>query len=942
MTIFGFSMPDYVVLLGAITGMTYGILAAGLVLVYRSSKIINFAQGEIGALGAALLGLLVTRGHVPYWVAFGLALILSASTGALSEVVVVRRLRNAPTLMTLVATLGVAAFLLPFAALLNGQIDAGTSFPQPSLMPSFNVGPLTVTSSYSAMLILTPVIVIALALFLRKTRYGLAIRAAADDRDAARLAGVSAGRMSTLTWSIAGAIAAFTVMLVLPTIGFASSEFLGPGLLMRALTAAVIAGMTSIPIALVAGVFIGVAEQVLIWNYPQGGQFEAILFVVVLVTLLIRRRQFGRSEERATWAAVQPWGPLPDSFRKVWAIRNLGWIIGAVGLVAGCVIPLIVTNATSIILTSILAFALVGLSVGIITGLGGQLTLGQFALAGVGATISYYVSAHTSFVFGFIAAGLGAAAVSLVIGLPALRIRGIMLAVITLGFALACADFFFEQPWMLGAGGVASGTPRLGSFSFDTGRRYYYLALAVFVIGYILSRNIWRGGVGLRLRAQRDNEDGARAFTVQTTAVKLQAFVLAGFLAGIAGAVYGGSLSILPGSAFPVSSSIDATAAAVLGGIGLLAGPLLGALYIIGVPQFVPLDSAGLAATAAGWLFLILYFPGGIARAIHPVREWVVDRLAKQSGLDPAAERAAAMPAASTAEFAASSIRLAAVVRKPVATDAPLLEVAGLTKRYGGVTAVDDVSLEVHPGETLGLIGPNGAGKTTLLEMIGGFVPPDSGRVVFQGADVSSLTAAQRGRRGLVRSFQDARLFPTLTVLETVCLSMERESPTRVIRSTLGFQRPERRKSERALELVSLMGLQPWKHVQIQHLSTGTRRVTELACLVALSPSLLLLDEPSSGIAQRETEALAGLLVRLKDRLDVTLVVVEHDMPLIMGMSDRIIAMHYGRVIANGTPETVKNDATVIESYLGLDNVSILRSSEVQGNPLAAEGAASS
>ena len=121
------------------------------------------------------------------------------------------------------------------------------------------------------------------------------------------------------------------------------------------------------------------------------------------------------------------------------------------------------------------------------------------------------------------------------------------------------------------------------------------------------------------------------------------------------------------------------------------------------------------------------------------------------------------MPAASTAEFAASSIRLAAVVRKPVAADVPLLEVAGLTKRYGGVTAVDDVSLEVHPGETLGLIGPNGAGKTTLLEMIGGFVPPDSGRVVFQGADVSSLTAAQRGRRGLVRSFQDARLFPTLT-----------------------------------------------------------------------------------------------------------------------------------------------------------------------------------
>jgi ABC-type branched-subunit amino acid transport system ATPase component/ABC-type branched-subunit amino acid transport system permease subunit len=933
-------VPAAVVVLGAITGMTYGILAVGLVLVYRSSRIINFAHGEIGALGASLLGLLVVRAGVPYWLAFLAALLLSAIAGGASEMIVVRRLRSAPPIMTIVATLGLAEFLLSFSLLINGQVAAGTSFPEPSFLPTFNVGALTVTPAYSGMLILTPILVVALTIFLRKSRFGLAIRAASDDRDAARLAGVFAGRMSTLAWAIAGVVAAFTVILVLPTVGFANSEFLGPGLLMRALTAAVIARMVSIPIALVAGIGLGIVEQVVLWNYPSGGQFEAILFIVILVALLLQRRQFGRTDDRATWVAVQPWRRVPEAFQKVWAIRNLSWITAGVLLGAALLLPLVITNASSLIFIIIISFAIVGLSVGVITGLGGQLTLGQFALAGVGATASYYVINSTgSWELGFICGGLAAAAASLVIGMPALRIRGIMLAVVTLGFALAASDYFFSQSWTLGSG-VSPQTISIGGFALDTAKKYYYFALIILVLAVLLGRNVWSGGVGLRLRAQRDNDDGARAFAVRTTAVKLQGFLLAGFIAGIGGALYGQALSTLGADGFPVQSSIDSTAMTALGGIALLGGPLLGALYIIGIPQFLPLDSAGTAATALGWLFVILYFPGGIAQMIRPVREVVINRLARMAGIDASAEWAASTPAATDFDQRPALLQNHRAPPPEGAELVPVLKVEGVRKAYGGLVAVDEVSLEVHAGETVGLIGPNGAGKTTLLELIAGFLQPDQGDVYFEGSNVTSHSAARRAGLGLVRSFQTARLFPTLTVEETVILAMERQNPTRFFQSVLGLHALERRKTRRAGELIALMGLTAWRHVQIQHLSTGTRRVTELACLMALNPSVLLLDEPSAGIAQKETEALGQLLSQLKEHLGVTMIIVEHDMPMLMGISKRILAMESGRIIADGTPEAVRSDPRVLESYLGAaDATAIARSGElVAGNP-APEGA---
>jgi ABC-type branched-subunit amino acid transport system ATPase component len=319
----------------------------------------------------------------------------------------------------------------------------------------------------------------------------------------------------------------------------------------------------------------------------------------------------------------------------------------------------------------------------------------------------------------------------------------------------------------------------------------------------------------------------------------------------------------------------------------------------------------------------------------------VVTALARLHGVDAAAafarEVTVAVDAGAGAAPAITNVadrdeRAVVPVQRHPNARPTLLEARGLVKRFGGITAVNGVSFEIRTGETLGLIGPNGAGKTTTFELLGGFTKPDHGSVRFAGRDVSRLGPEARAGLGLIRSFQDAALFPTMTVEETITVAQERLARTSFLGSVLGISgRSDRAKRERARELIDLLGLDAYRSRQIRELSTGTRRISEIACLVALEPSCLLLDEPSSGIAQRETEALGALLDDLKRQLDLTLVVIEHDIPLIMGISDRIVAMADGSVICEGSPDVVRNNAMVIDAYLGGSITAIERSGAGRG-----------
>ncbi|TDD87322.1 ABC transporter permease subunit [Actinomadura rubrisoli] len=924
------STPFPVILLGTIVGMTYGLLAVGIVLVYRSNRIINFAHGQIGAFGAAFFGVAAVKWHIPYWIAFVMALVVSAATGAAAEAGVVRRLRGAPRIVSVVATLGVGQLLVIAAALINSTAS-GPLYPQPAWLPDFNVGALRMTQAYSGMLFLSPLFVLAIVLFLKRSRFGLAIRAAAANPEAARMSGIFASRMSTLAWAIAGSLAGFAAILTAPTQGFVGADSFGPALLLRALTAAVIGRMQSLPIALASGVGLGILEQLLMWNYPQSGLVEVAMFLIILVALLVQRRSGGRDEEKGSWAAVQGLRPIPERLRALWAVRAMGPAFTITALAALAALPLFISNGLSVTFTGIIAFAIVGLSIGVLTGLGGQLTLGQFAVASVGAVISFKVSSNSgNFPLALLLAGLGAGLVSVVIGLPALRIRGLMLTVTTLGFALAAPAWLLTQPWMLGDGRDPEkpyGWPLSGPL--DTGREYYYFALALFVLTLVLTRNIRRSGFSRLLIAIRDNEENARAFAVRASLVKLQGYLIGGFIAGIGGATYAHSLSSVSAGSFPTTASIDVAVMTVLGGVSALIGPVVGAIWVLGLP-LLDIGNIGLAATKFGVLLLILWKPGGLIQVFAPIRDGIVKFIARRHGIDPDPLYAGDDPADVTAT--AQGVQIGDLrVGEPAAAAAPsagaaLLEARDLRKSFGGVHAVRGVSFAVRAGETVGLIGPNGAGKTTTFELLGGFTKPDTGRVFLNGEDISKIGPEGRAQRGLIRSFQDAALFPTMTVKETVMLSLERVQPTGFLTSALGLTLGERKKERQARALISAMGLDRYRDKPIQELSTGTRRITEIACLVALQPMCLLLDEPSSGVAQRETEALGHLLAELKRELDLTLVVIEHDIPLIMGISDRIIAMADGDLIAEGPPDVVRAHPQVVDAYLGGSITAIERS----------------
>ncbi|HJR26269.1 MAG TPA: ATP-binding cassette domain-containing protein [Acidimicrobiales bacterium] len=302
---------------------------------------------------------------------------------------------------------------------------------------------------------------------------------------------------------------------------------------------------------------------------------------------------------------------------------------------------------------------------------------------------------------------------------------------------------------------------------------------------------------------------------------------------------------------------------------------------------------------------------------------------------------AAAGEAAASAKPARGRRKTKAVVAKPTdrrpapGPDAPVvLATRGVLKRFGGINAVNRVDVDLREGEILGLIGQNGAGKTTLFDCISGFLPVDEGRIHLGGEDITDLPAHRRAGLGLGRSFQEARLFPALTTAETLAVSRERHLLSKgMIAAALGQPISQESEDDAAAKvdfLIDLMGLEAFREKLTGELSTGSRRIVELACLLAADPSVIVLDEPSGGVAQRESEALGPLLRRVQDVTGASILVIEHDMPLLTGLCDRMIALELGEVIAEGTPEEVLANPRVVESYLGTDSAAINRSGTVR------------
>ena len=379
-------------------------------------------------------------------------------------------------------------------------------------------------------------------------------------------------------------------------------------------------------------------------------------------------------------------------------------------------------------------------------------------------------------------------------------------------------------------------------------------------------------------------------------------------------------------------------ATAIIGGLGSVAGPILGALWIRGIPQIIPEeldDLVRLLTSSIGLLVLLMYFPGGLLQVLYSLR----DKLLERADRKMAAQEAAAASEISAVKEGPGEPEVApepGKPRSPVAgrvastTDhsGPALQTQDVSVRFGGNTAVDHVSVHVDHGELVGLIGTNGAGKSTLLNAISGFVPAQ-GRVFVLGTDVTARRAPARHALGLGRGFQGALVYPSLTVRECVMVALEARSPSRLAASMTGLPPSpgqERAKRTEADEIIDYMGLMRYADHFVATLSTGTRRIVELSSLLAVNARVLLLDEPTGGVAQREAEAFGPLIKQIQVELDAAVIVIEHDMPLVMGISDRVYCLEAGAVIAEGPPEQVRQDPLVIASYLGTAEQAIGRS----------------
>jgi ABC-type branched-subunit amino acid transport system ATPase component/ABC-type branched-subunit amino acid transport system permease subunit len=948
--VFGIEVTQQAIFYGAVFGLIYAVFAAGFVLVYRATGVLNFAQGEIGAMGAAIFALFHVQYDVPYWLAFGFAVVATAVIGMVIELSVVRRLFDSPRLVLLIATVGVAQLLL-FLRVSLPNIEGGGAFPLPFTGQWEPTGSLVVLPREILVLTVAPLAILALGVFMTKTPFGLAVRASASNADTARVYGISVKRTSTTVWTIAAAFAALTAILVAPLLSVtpgnivaAGAVALGPSLLLRALVVALIARMHSLPMCIVGGVAVGVFERIVLLNVNARNQSVVDLYLfgaaLVLVTFVVRNRR-----DDTGWSLSTQVKPIPERLRSLWYVRRLPAIGFTLLFGFLLVLPAFLNQRSQQFLwTEIAIYALIAASITPLAGWAGQLSLGQFAFVGLGAmTLVVLREGHDipvplnlldlSFHMAWLPAVACAVAVGVVaaviIGIPALRVRGLFLAVITLAFAVMCSNWLFRRPLFTGSQ-YGTNTPRLdppviGSFDFGDRRSMYYLCVALLGITTLVVARLRRTGIGRSMIAIRENEEMAAASTVAPSRLKVLSFAISGGIAALGGCLLMTvRQQVTPTQAFGPEESLRVVATAVIGGLGSIAGPIIGALWVRGLPVlFSDTPQVRLFTSSIGLLILLMYFPGGLMQIMYRLRDAVLDWADRR--LDT---RGVEAPVPAIAKRVPTRVEPTAL---PGAA-APWLAVQGVSVSFGGLRAVDDVSLHVQAGELVGLIGTNGAGKSTLMNAIGGFVP-STGVVRVLGADVSGQPAYRRHRHGLGRGFQAARLYPALTVRETIMVALEARERSWLLPSMTALPPSpgaERRKRVEAAELIDFLGLGRYGDEFVSNLSTGTRRIVELGTLLAVDARVMLLDEPTGGVAQREAEAFGPLIVRIQRELGAAMLMIEHDMPLIMGISDRVYCLEAGATIAEGTPAEVRSDPRVIASYLGTDERAIRRSGVTQ------------
>jgi branched-chain amino acid transport system permease protein len=564
------------------------------------------------------------------------------------------------------------------------------------------------------------------------------------------------------------------------------------------------------------------------------------------------------------------------------------------------------------IFTFIGLYVLLGMGMNIVVGYAGLLDLGYIAFYGISA---YTIGAITAkahlapFWIAFPLALLLTTVFGILLGAPTLRLRPDYLAMVTLGFGEIARLAFLNLDAITGGPPGITNIPRpdLGFFRVRNATQLYWVIVATAILGTWVTQRLGDSRIGRAWTYTREDEIAAEATGVDTVRMKLLAFALGAALAGVSGAFFATKMTMVAPESFTWWESLVVLIIVVLGGMGSIPGVILGAIVMVSLPEVLR-DFADYRMLMLGavLVLLALFRPKGLWPA--PMR--------RVPGAALALARSAAPPG--SREEAARAIRGG----RPEAGTQPLLQVRGVSKRFGGVLALADVTLEIRGGEIVSLIGPNGAGKTTLLNIVTGVYPPTGGTVVFGGEPLVGLRPNRVTALGIGRTFQSIRLFSDLTVVENVAAGRHcrtRSGPLVSVLRTPSQRSEEVRVWSRSVEILDQVGLRHRADDVARNLPYGDQRRLEIARAVATDPRLLILDEPAAGLSAQERGTLMELIRDLRDD-GATVVLIEHDMDFVMRISDRVLVLNYGRLIAEGPPSTVQSDPAVIEAYLGVED----------------------
>lgn len=966
----------------------YLLYATGIVVIYRASRVLNLAHGAMAAVPAYLFYSLAKH-SVPAFAAMLIAVVGGALFGVVVNAFVVQRLRpQGPTAQT-VGT--VAVFALTVAVLAKMY---GTAPLIPARLFPSGVVPLGHTGlPYAQIVVFVIGVVIVAAMFamFRFTGIGLAMRASADNRRGARLMGIDVGRTTMVAWALGGGLAGLAGVLVGTTTNI--HPYTLPLQVLPAFVAVLIGGMESLPGAIVGAAAVGLVqgEVPAMSSVPGLSSFadsvgfpQLVLLVVTFVVMIRRGARLTGSQVRgeativaSTKAASQR--AATQRSRKTAAVVGLAIVV----------FPFLPVPY-SILGDATLAcfFVVAALSVVLLTGWVGQISLAQAEFIGVGAFFTALLTnrLHIGFPLNLPIAMAVAAAAAAGLGIVALRVRGLYLAVATLVFAWTADTWLFNQSWMGVEGGSASvrlhplgNRHYLPYFDFNNITLVFLLFAALAGVVIYALANLRESKTGRALFAIRGSELAAASLAINVTRYKLLAFLLSGAIAGAAGNLYMVYYGAITPDAVNFLTSLFVLSIAVVGGLQSPGGAIAAAVVFAALQEvFFRVHALGgfLDIVAAALLLAVLLgYPGGLAAVPGRLSE-INERLADSGVMRRVAAGTRAVRARLTgagvwlAQLYASALApirrrisssdtdadtLATLRREdtpaiaeattdsetPVADVVPLwagyhpsrrpvdeadrpanpvLDVRGATVQFGGLTAVDNVTLSVRGGEIVGLIGANGAGKTTFFNVVSGLVQPVAGTIELFGDDVTTLDVHNRAARGIARTFQDIQLFPQLDVFDNLLVATHQRNKSGLVghitvsRRAVGAEYECR---ERVRTVLDFLGLAHLAHRQIADLSFGLLRLVEVARALVTGSTLILLDEPASGLDNAETDRLAQLLLYIRDELAVSMLVVEHDVRTVVGLSDYLYVLDQGRLIGDGRPLDVQRSQAVQDAYLG-------------------------